>query len=227
MLTASDFNKIFDTHAEQILYPLGFKKSGIHYYKKNDGQYYALIKHAPRGFFFDYYLTYSHEAGGALYDMLLKKPSFMLKDYPVSVAINDLKIIYDNNANLMDSPYYFYSLSRGNTIDENSKEDTSSSERYFLEIAERNELLTSDKAYLESYIKELFKIISNQGTRFYNECNLDLCYKSVLRPLQEKKMQQYSKYYQNYLDSFNEYCKANSIDMSNINSSTKTNLFSK
>jgi len=216
MLTASDLNKKFDSHAEQVLIPLGFRKFGIHYSKISDGQHYAIIKHAPRGFFFGYYLTYSHEAAGTQYDMLLKKPSYMLKDYPISVAVNDLEIIYDNNLRLIDSPYYFYSLSRGNTIDENSNEDLKSSETYFSELLEHYTLLTIDEIYLENFIEKQFKIINNEGLRFFNECDLDLCYKSVLRPLQEKKMNQYSKWYKDYLTSFNEYCKVNKIDIPNI-----------
>jgi hypothetical protein len=227
MLTASDLNKVFDHYAEQMLIPLGFKKSGIHYYKKNGAHYYAVIKHAPRGLFFDYYFTYSHEAAGASYNMLQKKPSPMLKDYPVSVAVNDLKIIYANNEKLVDSPYYFFSLSRQYKIGKNSKEDIKMEDKYFLEIMERNEILTSDKIYLESYVDNLFKVISNEGLRFYNDCNLVLCYKAVLRPLEEKKLQQYSKWYQDYLNSFNEYCKVNKIEMPDFHFFAKTKLFNR
>ena len=108
MLTAADLNKTFDDYADKLLVPVGFKKSGIHYYKKADGQFYAIIKDTSRGYFMDYYLTYSHIAADKQFELLQKKPSVMLKDYPVSIAVNDLKIVYNNNDRLIDSPFYFF-----------------------------------------------------------------------------------------------------------------------
>ena len=61
MLTAADLKKAFDDYADKLLIPIGFKKYGIHYYKKADGQFYAIIKDTSRGYFMDYYLVYSHE----------------------------------------------------------------------------------------------------------------------------------------------------------------------
>jgi hypothetical protein len=213
MLTAADLNKIFDEYADKLLVPTGFKKSGIHYYKKADGQFYAIIKDTSRGYFMDYYLTYSHEAADKQFELLQKKPSVMLKDYPVSIAVDDLKIVYSNNDRLIDSPFYFYSLSRGFKIDKHCEENENTWNKYFSEIVQRNDKLTSDRNYLDKYIKNIFSIMTNEGFRFFDECDLNLCYKSVLRPIEENKMRQYLNYYQRYLVSFNEYCKTNNIAM--------------
>jgi hypothetical protein len=227
MLTASDFNKVFEDYAEQILYPQGFRKSGTHYYKQSNKQYYAVIKDTSRGYFLDYYLTYSPEAAGTQFEILSKKPSVKLNDYPVSVAIDDLRIIYNNNEKLIDSPYYFYSLSREYKIDRSCKETIDIWNEYFSKIVERNKLLSSDKNYLENYVKGLFQIISNEGFRFFGECSFDLCYKSMLRPLRESKMQQYSQHYEKYLDHFNKYAVANNIQIPEFDLTTKKKWFNK
>ena len=212
MLTATDLNKAFDDYADKLLVPIGFKKAGIHYYKKSGGQFYAIIKDTSRGYFMDYYLTYSHEAAGKQFELLQKKPSVMLKDYPISIAVTDLKIVYTNNASLIDSPFYFYSLSRAFKIDKHCEENENTWNKYFSEIIQRNDKLTSDKNYLDEYVENIFKIITTQGVKFFDECNLTLCYKSVLRPIEENKLSQYRQFYQTYLDSFNEYYKTNNID---------------
>jgi hypothetical protein len=225
MATAADLNKTFDEYADKLLVPIGFKKAGIHYYKKADSQYYAIIKDTSRGYFMDYYLTYSHEAAGNQFELLQKKPSVMLKDYPVSIAVTDLKIVYDNYDRLIDSAFYFYSLSRGFKIDKHCEENENTWNKYFSEIIQRNDKLTSDRKYLDDYVKHIFEIITNQGLKFFDECNLNLCYKSVLRPIEENKMNQYSQYYQTYLDSFNDYFKANSIERPSFNSVAKRKWF--
>jgi hypothetical protein len=212
MLTAADLNKTFDEYADKLLVPIGFKKSGIHYYKKVGGQYYAIIKDTSRGYFMDYYLTYSHEAAGKQFELLQKKPSVMLKDYPVSIAVNDLKIVYKNYDRLIDSNFYFYSLSRGFKIDKHCEENEKDWNKYFSEIILRNDNLTSDRKYLAEYVENVFKIITDEGFKFFDECDLSLCYKSVLRPIEENKMNQYNQHYQTYLDSFKEYLKANNIE---------------
>ena len=227
MLTAADLNKSFDNYADNFLVPNGFKKSGIHYYKKVDGQYYAIIKDTSRGYFMDYYLTYSHEAAHKQFELLQKKPSVMLKDYPVSIAVNDLKIVYNNYDRLVDSPFYFYSLSRGFKIDKHCEENENTWNKYFSEIIQRNAKLTSDRNYLDKYVENIFEIITNAGFKFFDECDLNLCYKSVLRPIEENKMNQYRQYYQAYLDSFNEYCKTNNIETPSFNTVTKRKWFGK
>ena len=58
----------------------------------------------------------------------------MLKDYPVSIAVNDLKIVYNNYDRLIDSPFYFYSLSRGFKIDKHCEENENTWNKYFSEI---------------------------------------------------------------------------------------------
>ncbi|HEX4374470.1 MAG TPA: hypothetical protein VHZ50_14310 [Puia sp.] len=225
MLTAADLNKIFDDYADKLLVPTGFKKSGIHYYKKVDGQYYAIIKDTSRGYFMDYYLTYSHEAAGKQFELLQKKPSVMLKDYPVSIAANDLKIVYKNYDRLIDSHFYFYSLSRGFKIDKHCEENEKDWNKYFSEIIQRNDKLTSDRNYLDEYVKNIFEIITHEGFKFFDECDLNLCYKSVLRPIEENKMSQYRQFYQTYLDNFNAYFKANNIEPPSFNSVTKRKWF--
>ena len=227
MLTAADLNKTFDEYADKLLVPEGFKKSGIHYYKKADGQFYGIIKDTSRGYFMDYYLTYSHEAADKQFELLQKKPSVMLKDYPVSIAVNDLKIVYRNTDRLIGSPFYFYSLSRGFKIDQHCDENENTWNKYFSDIIKRNDKLTSDRTYLNEYVKNIFEIITTEGFKFFDECDLNLCYKSVLRPLEENKMSQYCQYYQSYLDSFNEYYKTNNIDIPNFNSVTKRKWFGK
>jgi hypothetical protein len=227
MLTAADLNKAFDDYADKLHIPIGFKKYGIHYYKKADGQFYAIIKDTSRGYFMDYYLVYSHEGADKQFESLQKKPSFMLKDYPISIAVTDLKIVYNNNDKLFDSPFYFYSLSRGFKIDEHCKENENTWNRYFSEITQRNDKLTSDRNYLDEYVKHIFNIITNEGFKFFDECDLNLCYKSVLRPVEENKMNQYRQYYQTYLDSFKEYFKTNNIELPIFNSADKPKWFGK
>jgi len=227
MLTAADLNKTFDDYADKVLLPTGFKKSGVHYYKKTDGQFYAIIKDTTRGYFLDYYLTYSHKAADKQYELLQKKPSVMLKDYPVSIGVNDLKFVYNNYDRLIDSSYYFYSLSREFKIDKFCEENEKTWNKYFSEIIKRNDNLTSDRNYLDEYIKNLFNIITNEGFKFFDECNFELCYKSVLRPIEEKKMNQYNQYYQTYIDSFNEYCKSNNINRPCFVSTQKPKWYNK
>ena len=225
MLTAADLNKNFDDFADKLLVPNGFKKSGIHYYKKVSGQYYAIIKDTSRGYFMDYYLTYSHEASTKQFELLQKKPSVMLKDYPVSIAVNDLKIVYKNYDKLIDSNFYFYSLSRGFTIDKHCEENEKNWNKHFSEIIQRNEKLTTDENYLTEYVEKIFKTITNEGFKFFDECDLNLCYKSVLRPIEENKMNQYNQFYQTYLDNFKEYFKANNIETPSFNSVAKRKWF--
>jgi hypothetical protein len=227
MLTATDLNKAFDSYADKILIPAGFKKSGIHYYKKTDGQYYAVIKDTSRGYFMDYHLAYSHEAADKQFELLVKKPSAMLKDYPVSISINDLQIVYSNSNRLIDSPFYFFSLSRSFKIDRHCEENESSWNKYFSEIIQRNDKLTSDRNYLDLYVKKLFDIIETLGLKFFNECDLNLCYKSVLRPIQENKLSQYAQFYQTYLDSFIDFYKTNNIERPVFNSANKPGWFGK
>jgi len=227
MLTETDLNNAFGEYAAKILLPAGFKKSGIHYYKKSDKHFYAVIKDTSRGYFMDYYLTYSHEAAGKQFETLQKKPSANLKDYPVSIRVNDLEIIYANSDKLIDSPFYFYSLSRNFKIDKHCEEKESDWNKYFLEIIQRNEKLTSDRDFLSSYVNNLFAIIQNQGLNFFAECDLNLCYKSVLRPIEENKMSQYKQFYQTFLESFNEYYKNNNLERPTSNSVNKTGWFGK
>jgi hypothetical protein len=227
MLTAADLNKRVDNYADKLLAPIGFEKSGIHYYKRAGGQYYAIIKDTSRGYFMDYYLAYSHEAAGKQFEVLQKKPSVMLKDYPVSIALNDLKIVYNNYDKLIDSSFYFYSLSRGFKINKHCEENENTWNKYFSEIIERNNKLTSDRNYLDNYVENIFKTITNEGFKFFHECDLNLCYKSVLRAIEENKMSQYLQYYQAYLASFNEYRKTNNIETPDFNSATKRKWFGK
>jgi hypothetical protein len=225
MLTSADLNKTFDDYADNLLIPNGFKKSGIHYYKKVDGQYYAIIKDTSRGYFMDYHLTYSHEAAGKQFELLQKKPSVMLKDYPISISVSDLKIVYKNYDKLIDSSFYFFSLSRGFKINKHCDESEKDWYKYLSETIKRNDKLTSDKNYLAKYVENIFEIITNEGFKFFDECNLNLCNKSLFRPIEENKMSQYLEYYQTYIDSFKEYCKINNIELPSFYSSTKRKSF--
>lgn len=149
----------------------------------------------------------------------------MLKDYPISIAVNDLNIVYNNCERIIDSLFYFYSLSRAFKIDKNCEENENTWNRYFSEIIQRNDKLTSDRNYLDEYVKNIFEIITNKGFKFFDECDLNLCYKSVLRPLEESKMNQYRQYYRTYFDSFNEYYAINKIDKPVFNSVKKPKWF--
>jgi hypothetical protein len=128
---------------------------------------------------------------------------------------------------LLTPRVYFYSLSRGFKIDKHCEENENTWNKYFSDIIQRNDKLTSDRNYLEEYIKDIFKIFTNEGLKFFDECNLNLCYKSVLRPIEENKMSQYLQYYQAYLDSFNEYYQTNSIDKPILKSINKPKWFGK
>jgi hypothetical protein len=90
-------------------------------------------------------------------------------------------------------------------------------ENYWKEILERYDLLSSSDEYLKNYISNLFDIVQNEGIRFFNECNFELCYKAMVRPLTDHKKEQYSKYYQEYLYRFDNYCKQNDIPAPNFN----------
>ena len=217
MPNAADLNNLFDEYATSILIPNGFEKKALHYFKQDKEHFYAIIKHTARGFFIDYCFAYCHESAGDNFKKLLKKPSTMLKDYPVSVVADDLKIIYHKADKLIDSPYYFYSLSRGLKIDRNCIESEKAEENYWKEILERYDLLSSSDEYLKNYISNLFDIVQNEGIRFFNECNFELCYKAMVRPLTDHKKEQYSKYYQEYLYRFDNYCKENDIPVPNFN----------
>lgn len=217
MPNAADLNNLFDEYATSVLIPNGFEKKGLHYVKQDNELLCAVIKHTSRGFFIDYCLAYCHESAGDIFKKLLKKPSTMLKDYPISVVAHDLDVIYRNSTRLIDSPYYFYSLSRGYKIDKNCIEAEQAEERYWQEILERYELLSSSDAYLQNYVKNLFEIIQNEGLRFFNECDFELCYNAMLRPLKEHKKEQYVKHYQEYLDRFDRYCRENAIPIPNFN----------
>jgi hypothetical protein len=216
MPNAADLNNLFDDYAARVLIPHGFEKKGIHYFKHDKEHLYAIIKHTARGFFVDYCLAYSHASAGDSFKKLLKKPSTMLKDYPVSVVARDLEIIYHNSDRLIDSPYYFCSLSRGYKIDKKCVENEKAEDRYWGEVLERYDQLSSSDSYLKAYVEDLFQLIQNEGIKFFTECNFELCYKAMLRPLKEHKKEQYIKYYQEYLDSFVAYCKENAIPIPNI-----------
>jgi len=80
---------------------------------------------------------------------------------------------------------------------------------------------------LNDYINNIFTIITNEGIKFFDECNFELCYKSILRPIQENKKSQYKEYYQTYLDSFNEYCLSKNLDRPVFSAMTKQKWYSK
>lgn len=227
MPTASDLNNTVDKFAMQFLLPLGFKKSGIHYYKVANNQYYGLIKDTSRGYFIDYYLVYSHEAAGKHYEKLLKKPSSMLKDYPVSVNLGDIKIVYENTEKLINSSYTFYSLAREFKVDKNCRESETVWNQYFSKIIKRNELLTTDINYIIDFVQQMFDTINKYGLNFYNECDFNLCYTSVQKSIEQNKMPQYLQYYNEYKEVFDEYCKLNNITQPRVLSTMKVSWINK
>ena len=216
MLTANDFNKEVDHYAEKILIPLGFKKSGLHYFKISDNQFYGFIKDTYKGMFQDYYLVYSHECAGENFKNLLKKPSLMLKDYLVSVSISDLKIIYNLVEKLIDSPYYFYSLARQFKINDKCIETEKAYADYIVKQIDRNKKIYVDREFVNNYIKEIFEIMKMYGFRFYDECDMNLCYSSIQKPIVKKKMKVYMKYYQTQMENIGKYFKENNLEIPKI-----------
>jgi hypothetical protein len=227
MLSAADLNDKFEEFANEILIPKGFRKSGIHYFKKTDKEYFAIIKNTSRGLFWDYYLCYCHYGAQKQFQLLEKKPSAMLKDYPVSIAITDLEIVYNNSKTLLNSSFYFYSLSRQFKVDRNCDENESSWNAYFPQIILRNEKLNSDRQFLDNYIQDLFDKINKYGFKFFEECSVDLCFKSVKRAFDDKKMSQYSEYYKDYIESFEKYYGQNNIERPRFNPDKRQNWLGK
>ncbi len=227
MLSAADLNSKFDEFATQFLLPLGFTKSGIHYFKKTDKDYFAIIKDTSRGYFLDYYLCYCPSVATTQFKLLQKKPSSMLKDYPVSIAIDDLEIVYTNNENLLRSPFYFYSLSRQFKIGKDCTENISVWNEYYRRIIVRNEQLTTNSLYLQNFVTTLFSSLQKYGFRFFNECSIDLCYQSVKRAFNDKKMSQYSTYYTELISQFEEYYKQNNLQTPEIIIQRKQNWLSR
>lgn len=178
-----DFNNLIDIQAEQVLVPLGFQKSGVHYIKKESASYYALIKRTDIGIFKDYFLVYSHESAGDIFKELLKKPSVMLKDYLLSVYVDDLEIIYSNCSTLIDSSYNFHSLARQFRVNSKCKESEDAFAKKMLENMSRDKKLYTEEEYHRMYIKNLFDLINKFGIRFFNDCNFNLCYTSIKRQI--------------------------------------------
>ncbi len=227
MFTAKDLNNEFDLFADKLLIPNGFNKSRLHYFKKTDTEYFAVIKDTNRGTFMDYYLCYCHYSASKQFELLSKKPSVMLKDYPISTTIDDLDIIFNNCDLLTNSSYYFYSLSRQFKVDKNCIENISDWNKYFEFIASRNESLTKSKEFIKEYIQGQFSTIEKFGFRFFNECSVDVCYLTMLRAINDSKMPQYSTFYQDYFNSFNEYYDKNKILKPTLNLKKQKSWFSK
>jgi len=211
MLKSEDLNKTFDKYATEVLIPRGFKKSGNHYFKKSESEFYGIIKKTNRGIFDDYFLVYNHISSGNKFEDLKKKPSTMLKDYPISVNVNDLEIIYVCEPDLLKSKYYFYNLSRTFNIDKNCNENKKTWDNYLVSKFKRDEMLRSDKNYLNNYVKTTFNKIENYGINFFEDCNLQLCYRSVKRPFNEKKVFQYKDFYIEFIASIEEYISSKGI----------------
>lgn len=228
MLNAADFNAKVDEYAQRILIPQGFKKSGLHYYKKEGPHYYALIKDTFKGLFIDYYLVYSHEAAGENYKAILKKPQSLLRYYPVSVNVRELPILYSVAQYPADSPYTFFSMARTYHIDKNCIESQKVWEDSFSYRWERDEKLKTDAEYLDTYVKELFDIIKQYGFRFFDDCNLGVCYHSIHDAIEHKKNETYINYYLEYKNDFDAYCKLKGMDIPAPKSRvSKTGLFQK
>lgn len=213
MLTAKDLNAKVDEYAQQILIPQGFKKSGVHYYKSNPPHYYALIKGTFKGLFTDYYLVYHHEAGGKNYETIVKKPQSLMRLYPVSVQLRELPIIYSVANKPVDSPYTFFSLARSYEVDKNCKESEAAWLDGFAYRKLRDEKLQTDADYLNTYVEDLFKIIEQYGIRFFDECNLDVCYHSMYDAIENKKNDTYLPFYLEYKNDFDAYCTLKGIDI--------------
>lgn len=215
MFTAADFNFKVDTIANQGLIPIGFKKSGLHYFKHEPPHYYGIIKHTFRGFFEDYYVVYSHEAAGTNYDAIIKKPKSLLRHYPVSVNLMELPIIYKVAQHAIDSPYTFFNMARSYNVDMNCLESEETWRDSFRTKSERDEKLKTDAHYLDSYVTELFDIINQYGFRFFEDCSLDLCYHSIQDAIENKKNEQYLPWYLGFKNDFETYFKTKGMDPPN------------
>lgn len=226
MLKSSDFNNEVDRYAKEVLIPLGFKKTGMHYFKNEGNQFYGLIKDTYKGMFQDYYLVYSHECAGENYKNLLNKPSLMLKDYPVSVSVSDLKIIYNTNEKLIASPYTFYSLARQFKINDKCVETEKAYANYLVKQIDRNKKIYEDLDFVNNYIKEIFEDINTYGLRFYNECDINLCYSSIQKAILSKN-KIYMKYYLDYMENIKNYYKDHDLKLPQQNINPKSNWFIK
>lgn len=213
MLNAADFNAKVDEYAQRVLIPNGFKKSGLHHFKNEPPHYYALIKDTFKGTFVDYYLVYCHEAAGENYKAVFKKPKSLLRHYPVSVNIRELPIIYTVADHPAASPYTFFNMARSYHVNQHCIESQEVWEASFQYRWERDEKLKTDAEYLDKYIKELFEIITQYGFRFFEHCNLELCYHSIEDAIVNNKNETYLPWYLEYKNDFNRYCELNDINI--------------
>lgn len=224
-MDVSDLNDKIDAHAQKVLIPKGFKKLGLHYFKIENNQFYGLIKNTFRGNFEDYFLVYSHECAGSYFEEISNKISVMLKDYPASVKVSDLRIIYNNSDKLQDSPYYFYSLAREYDIDVKGKENKEVWAKSITQKQERNTLLTQSESFVEEYTAGIFEMINQFGFKFFEECDVQLCHESLAKPLREKKNKHYLQNYEDYLKIIEAYMQLKNIPVVKKKTSWLKDLF--
>jgi len=102
-MTAAEFNDLTTNYATELLYPLGFKQAGIHFYIHNSPNLMVFYKKTFRGLFEGFYLAFTHDFLPDATDQKgkIKIPAY-LENYPFSIPLTALKEQYTKHMTATD-----------------------------------------------------------------------------------------------------------------------------
>ena len=223
---SSNLNKNFDDQIGPIFLNQGFKKKGVHYFKVMPSEIFGIIKENRKGYFDDYHLVYIHKCAEINFEKIKKSLSSELMLYPVSINVEELELVMDNNNILENSNYWFYSLSRLYTIDKNVKENKRAWEKYQQYKISRNNSLESEQ-FVSNYLKKLKSTLEKNSEIFFEKCNPELCYIALNRPIIENKRPQYLDYYKELFEQIKLYFEKEKLTKPISNSKNKNSWLNK
>lgn len=174
-MTAEEFNNLTTTYAKELLYPLGFKQSGIHFYIHNKPNIMVLYKKTFRGMFVGFFLAVTHDFFANTIDNKgkLKIPVY-LEDYPFSISLSALEGQYAKHKTVTDFSY-----------DTNYLTKEVISTRQFTKI-DPNEIIAFDDIQIDSqkaidYIKLAVDTTITGGLKLLDEYSPVVSYHAVTR----------------------------------------------
>lgn len=168
-------NELITVYGDELLIPLGFRRSGLRFYIRQSPNIMVLHEKVSRGGFEGFYLALTHDFISNTRDRngALRIPTH-LEEYPVSISAEVLAEQYGKHNSIVNFAYNLNYLSREILP---SRKFSNPNSLPFLRFAH----LQEHPDQLEAYIHQTIEIISRQGMRLLNEFSPQVSYRAVTR----------------------------------------------
>ena len=182
-MTAKEFNELTEIHVNKHLSPLGFKKSGTHFYIHKTPNIMVLYKVTFKGVFNGFCLALTHDFLPYTKDEKgeIKIPIY-LENYPFSIPLIALNEQYIKHHTVTDFTYDANFISREVLTT-----------RKFTKVNQSDLFndfnVQQDRQKSELYVKSAINIVESDGMKLLNEYSPVASYLAVTRHQNSENMQ--------------------------------------